>query len=193
MKLSATWLLLGVLPMSAQAQEFEKVTAAQSFRFDVDDGYYDNWSGRVSCPVNAIRGIVHFLRYGRPTTVWHPALVVFARAGHGRSERYVRLVFHAHAYRPPFAVDLDSGLDDTRALGHATFRIRPGSNSSFSFLMYWNASGEVTAEVGGENHTLPMGKRPNELEIDGSTGAGAVAFQLGHVSEGRHDDCKPIA
>lgn len=193
MKPSVAWLLLSLLPTCALAQEFEEATAAKSLRFDAPDGHYQTWSGQVSCPVNAIRGVAHFERYGRPTTIWHPGIIIFVRAGEGHSERHVRLAFHARKYRPPFAVDLDSGLDDTRTLGHATFRIRPGSDNGFSFLIYWNGSGEVAAEVGGEAHTLRIGQRPDRIQINGTTGAGSVGFQFGHVSEGQHDECKPIA
>lgn len=184
--------LFGCLPASAFGQEFNSIMPARAFEFDAPDGQYMTWSGSVSCSINAIRGVVHFSRYGQRTTQWHPGVTIFVRRDDGNAERSVRLAFHAMQYQPPFQADLDSWVASLHRRAHSSFVGRPGADSSFSFLMSWNSDGEVTARVGDELHKLRIGVQPDRVELNGTTGAGRVIFELGHISQGKHDECKLI-
>ena len=185
--------LVWLIAIAAPVRAFEPLSPAKTFRFDAPDGHYESWWGRVSCPINAIRGIVRFDRYGQPTTRWRPGITVFVRKGEGKSERLARLAIRARFYRPPFESELGAAIDDSVDLGTRKFRGVTGGKGTFTFLMSWNSGGDVVAQVGAESLIVRMGTRPDTVNINGSTGAGSVTFEFGHVPEGKQDQCKPIA
>lgn len=176
---------------SAGAQSFLPSGKQKVFSFDAQDGRFRQWNTDITCSLNAIRGTVHFRRYGTRASQWVPGVKIFVRHGPNGDASAVSLDFHALDYAPPFHVTIGRATDQNGQLNIVPFDVAPGSD--FSFLIYWNSGGLVTAIVDGEQHSLAIGEAPDNLLINGFSGAGDIEFELGEYRLPDDAGYKPIA
>ena len=181
-------LLLPMACIPATAQTFANPS---KFTFDLRGGYYQSDTHALTCSFNAVRGVIQFHKYGWHA-VWKPGVIIKLESGSPQTGPIVGLRFRAKLRRPPFSVSLESALNKPKG-PTIDFKDTVGADGEMSFLLRWNADGDITAIVNGEEHKLNLGERPQRIEIDGSSGAADVAYQFGHFPDQNGDrDCKPI-
>ncbi|HEY2071659.1 MAG TPA: hypothetical protein VGG48_19020 [Rhizomicrobium sp.] len=177
---------------ASPADGFVPTGEPQTFSFDTRDGFFESDSRTLDCSVNAIRGTVHFARFGRPTTEWKPFVSVALRHGQGDAETYVALMALAAKFQPPFATKLAIGHRDDNPGSGIHFAATTGAGGTFDFFLRWTQDGVVTGVIDGQPITMPLNGAPENLEFSGSTGAGEILYSLGNVSD-PGNSCHPIA
>ena len=164
-----------------------------TFRLNIPGGHFDSVKRDLTCAIDALRGSVTFHKYRRRGT-WRPVLSVILRYGKEPKERSVVLRFAAPAIRPPFIIEMLGTENDATLSAQINFDSTVGADGTFSFLLLWNAAGDVTADAGGQQYTLILGQRPQQLEISISSGDADVVYQLGHSADEKVDSgCKLAA
>lgn len=160
--------------------------APLTFSFDQPGGFFIDHEDALTCSTNAVRGVASFRTY-RTKGEWVPNISVILRRGKAPGGRVVVLKFGAVGGHPPFHPLMQAATDDDQTLALVRFAARVGADGRFSFLLRWNAKGQVIGEAQGEVHDLDLGGPPEQLEIDGSSGAGEVVYQLGTFPDAKAD------
>lgn len=188
-----------LLPAGGLAHEDAAFTPAPhpdtaGHAFDAADGRFERWNFDVTCKTNAVRGSVHFVRYGT-STEWQPGASVLMRNG----DEAVALYILTEHYAPPFRVALARvtlAKGAQAALAVRPFSVKVGDDGNFSFMVHWSGDGEVTATVGGETQHLGLGAPVTKVAVLGISGAGTFApLELGswRDTDPAKDPCAPVA
>ena len=176
---AATALCLVLAMPAAAADQFEPAGPPRTFDFDTPDGHFLDDDTPVTCPINAVRGTVRFMRYGQATTTYVPGFNIILLRDAKPAKRFVSMSFHARNFHPPFAVALRSASIAAIAAVKA-FHDAVGADGVVTFLVSWSADGEVAGTSSGESLTADIGGYPDVIELEGYSGAGTATYEFGH-------------
>ena len=140
---------------------------AMPFKFDAENGYFQQQVVDATCPANALRTRVHFIRLGKPTTRWLPGAIVGLKSGDKN------LFFHlsAKTFQPPYQADI-AMFDGEKKIAGIDFAATFGADDHVPVLVTWTPKGDVSVAVGEETHTLHLPGPVDSVYLAGSTGAG---------------------
>ena len=156
---------------------------ALPFKFDAEDGHYLDQALDASCPANALRTKIHFIRLGKPTTQWRPGASIGLKSGDKS------LYFHlwTKTFQPPYQADIIM-YDDDKKTANVDFTATFGADDHVPVLVTWTPKGDVSVTAGQETHTVSLKGPVDSLSLVGSTGAGEFdPVELGRI--GGEDGC----
>ncbi len=140
---------------------------AVPFKFDAEDGHYMDLGLDSSCPANALRTKIHFIRLGKPTTQWRPGASIGLKSG----EKSLYFHLWAKTFQPPYQADIIM-YDNDKKVANVDFKATFGADDRVPVLVSWTPKGDVTVMAGEENHTVHLPGPVESVRLTGSTGAG---------------------
>ena len=196
-------LVLALSAAAAQAQEFRKIDGLLPSRaeFDVPDGYFRHWDADVGCKANALRMLVTFTRFGKPTTAWKPAVAVIFQYGSDQTRQDIaKFSLVAASFAPPFRASLATMRatpqhPDGEYLQNENYAASYEGDGAIPISITWSADGEVAATFDGEERTISLHGPIDHIKIVGSSGAGVLEpLEIGTIGDpSAATGCKPVA
>jgi hypothetical protein len=196
-------LVLALSAAAAQAQEFKKIDGLLPNRaeFDVPDGYFQHWDADVGCKANALRMLVTFRRFGKPTTTWKPAVAVIFQYGNDETRQdIVKFSLVAVSFAPPFRASLaivraTPQHPEGEYLQNENYAASFDGDGAIPISITWSADGDVAAVFDGEEHMISLHGPIDHIKIVGSSGAGVLEpLEIGAIGDpSAATSCKPVA
>ena len=161
-------LLSGAL---AGADDFTPVSGVvpAELHFDTPVGFYDQWRGKIECPINALRTAVR-INVLRPTPPnWHPNFAVALMSGRLQVMIQVR---SSSEGQPPLRAILRK--TETQAKNpellvgkgeEQDFREAFALGERVPIAIDWTADGHIAVQIGGEMLSYDLGVSVEELRF----------------------------
>ena len=140
---------------------------AMPFKFDAENGYFQQQVVDATCPANALRTRVHFIRLGKPGSGWRPRATIMLKFGGSFAAFYLS----AKTFEPPLGAHIGTYTNEKQTSG-ADFTATFGMDDHVPVLVAWTRKGDVSVTVGDETRTMHMKVPVDSVFLSGSAGAG---------------------